>query len=164
MTILGAGKASGKPTPYCEDTMGKRKKKIPDDFSINPQIEAAIRNRLVDGLLHCAQAFAIADSTGAPPSRVGLTADALDVRLDRCQLGLYGYPGHTKGWDVTDMSARAIPDGLEDAIRAAAGGDNHLTCAQAWEIAAAFGVPKMLVGYVTDKLDVRIAQCQLGAF
>ena len=62
------------------------------------------------------------------------------------------------------MSAHAVPDGLEDAIRAATDDENHLTCTQAWEIAADFGVPKMLVGYIADKMDVHIVQCQLGAF
>ena len=144
--------------------MGKREKKIPEDFAVDPQIEAAIRERSADGLLHCAQAFVVAKQLDVSPSLVGLNADALDIRLDRCQLGLYGYPGHTKGWEVTDMSTYAVPDGLEDAIRAVTGADNHITCAQTWEIAANFSVPKMLVGYIADKMNVHIVQCQLGAF
>ena len=144
--------------------MGKKEKRLPDDFIIDAQIEAAIRARLTDGLLHCADAFAVAAQCDVPPSLVGQTVDALELRLDRCQLGLYGYPGHTKGWDATDIAAHAIPDGLEEAIRAALDADGKLTCPRAWAIAAHFAVPKMLVGYTADKMGVRIIQCQLGAF
>ena len=144
--------------------MGKRKKELPEDFTIDPQIEGAIRKRSTDGLLHCAEAFAVVADLAVTASLVGLHTDALDIRLDRCQLGLYGYPGHTKGWEVTDMSAHTVPDGLKDAIRAAADADNHLTCVQAWDIAANFGISKMLVGYTADKMGIHIVKCQLGAF
>jgi len=135
-----------------------------DDFTIDAQTETAIRARLKDGKLACARAFAIAKTLDIAPLVIGKTATALDIHLDHCQLGLYGYPGHTKGWEVTDIAAHAIPDGLEDAIRAALDDEEHLTCSRAWEVAADFGIPKMLIGYIADTLNVRIVRCQLGAF
>jgi hypothetical protein len=144
--------------------MDKTVQTLLDDFTIDVQIETAIRARLKDGKLACARAFAVAKTLDTSPLIIGQTATALDIHLDRCQLGLYGYPGHTKGWEVTDIATHAIPDGLEDAIRAALDDEERLTCLRAWEIAANFGVPKMLVGYIADTLNVHIVQCQLGAF
>ncbi len=131
---------------------------VPDE-----RVVEAIRAGLVEGKLPCAQAFAIANRMGIPPLEVGRTADVLEVHLNRCQLGLFGYP-HKQGWVGTTLPARPLPDGLEAAIRAASGNEGRLTCAQAWEIAARFHVPKMQVGYVADRMGVRVVQCQLGAF
>jgi hypothetical protein len=140
------------------------KKKLPDDFILDAKIEATIRAHLTDSKLHCVQAFAVAAELNVPPHLIGQTADALGVSLDHCQLGLYGYPGHTKGWEVTNTATHTVPDGLEGAIRAALNAEGKLTCPRAWAIAAQFTIPKMLVGYVADQIDVRIIQCQLGSF
>ncbi len=135
--------------------------------------------------LPCAIAFAIAKARGVPPRLVGQTADALQVRLCRCQLGLFGYPGKT-GWDIPIDGDRPItecpiPEGLESALCEAAGGaagaqsdsdaqssvtgtKGQLTCAQAWALAARFNTSKMLVGYLADQLGIHIVVCQLGAF
>ncbi len=147
-------------------------------------IAQAIDERLDDGKLPCAEAFAIAEAQEMKPRLVGQTADALQVRLCRCQLGLFGYPGKT-GWDIPHLvadepvTAQPVPEGLEAAIREVAGvadvhdpsaqrfveaSEGRLSCAQVWDLAARFNVPKMLVGYVVDQLGIRIVACQLGAF
>ncbi|MBN2390933.1 MAG: hypothetical protein JXR84_09425, partial [Anaerolineae bacterium] len=81
-----------------------------------------------------------------------------------CQLGLFGYPGHTKGWETARIAERPVPEGLEDAIRAVLDADGKLSCARAWQVAAEFTIPKMLVAYFADQMGVHIVQCQLGAF
>jgi hypothetical protein len=139
-------------------------KKLPADFVVDAALAEAITARATEGKLACAQAFAIAEAAQVTPLVVGQTADALKMSLHHCQLGLYGYPGHTKGWAVTTIAAHPVPEGLETAIRAALNDEGRLSCARAWQIAAEFDVPKMLVGYVTDQLGLRIVQCQLGAF
>ena len=135
--------------------------------------------------LPCAAAFAIAKAQGVPPRLVGQTADALQVRLCRCQLGLFGYPGKT-GWDIPIDGNRPItehptPEGLKSALCEAAGGaagaqsdsdaqssvtgaKGQLTCAQAWALATHFNTSKMLVGYLANQLGIHIVVCQLGAF
>jgi hypothetical protein len=40
----------------------------------------------------------------------------------------------------------------------------RLPCAVAWAVAARFGIPKLHVANAAERLDVRIGQCQLGAF
>jgi len=139
-------------------------KQLPADFVVDTALAAAIEARVKEGKLACAQAFAIAESAQVTPLVVGQTADALGVGLDHCQLGLFGYPGHTKGWEVARVADHSVPADLEAAIRAALDADGKLSCVGAWHVAAEFSIPKMLVGYIADQMDVRIVQCQLGAF
>jgi len=139
-------------------------KKVPAGFVVNPMLAAAVEAHAKEGKLACAQAFAIAESAQVAPLVVGQTADALGVGLDHCQLGLYGYPGHTKGWAVSNIADHPVPEDLEAAIRTALDADGKLPCVRAWQVAAEFAVPKMLVGYIADQMGIRIVQCQLGAF
>jgi len=139
-------------------------KVLPSDFVVDPSLAAAVEAQAKEGKLACVQAFAIAEAAQVVPLAVGQTADALGVSLHHCQLGLYGYPGHTKGWEVSDIAEHPVPEGLEAAITAALDDEGKLSCVRAWELAAEFGVPKMLVGYVVDQMGIRIVRCQLGAF
>ena len=139
-------------------------KKLPADFVVDAALAAAIEARAQEGKLACAQAFAIVAEAEVAPLVVGQTADALQIGLDRCQLGLYGYPGHTKGWAVSNIADHPVPEGLEAAIHAALDAGDKLSCVRAWQLSADFAIPKMLVGYVADQMGVRIVHCQLGAF
>ena len=139
-------------------------KKLPADFVPDASIAAAIQARSEEEKIACAQAFVIAEGANVAPLVVGHNADVLHMHLDHCQLGLFGYPGHTKGWDATNIADHPVPEGLEAAIHTALDAEGRLTCVRAWDVAARFAIPKMLVGYVADQLGVRIVQCQLGAF
>ncbi len=139
-------------------------KALPSDFVIDETLAEAIRVHCKEGKLPCASAFAIAREHGVTPLLVGQTADALQIHLTRCQLGLFGYPGHAKGWGAAKIAERAIPEGLEEVIRATVDADGNFACVKAWEIAARFGIPKMQVAYVADQMGVRFSPCQLGAF
>ncbi|OGO31521.1 MAG: hypothetical protein A2Z29_10610 [Chloroflexi bacterium RBG_16_56_11] len=52
---------------------------------------------------------------------------------------------------------------LEDAIKASLR-EGYLPCAIAFKIASEAGVPKIAVGDMTDRLGVRVANCQIGCF
>lgn len=110
-------------------------------------------------MLRCINAFRIAEDLAVMPLDVGETADALGVRLARCQLGLFGYgdPKH-----IVKPAEQVAPE-LERAIREGLVGE-RLPCAEAWAIAARLGIPKLEVANAAEKLGVRINQCQLGAF
>jgi hypothetical protein len=122
-------------------------------------VAAAVRERVRDGELRCAEAFRIAEELGVAPLAVGRAADDLDVRLMRCQLGLFGHGAQKRITEPVDE----VPPELAQAIREGliAG---RLPCAVAWAIAARFGMPKLHVANAAEGLDVRIGQCQLGAF
>ena len=144
--------------------MALEDKTLPVDFVVDPELATAIQTHLDGGNLPCAQAFVLAEAQAVAPLAVGQTADVLQIHLSRCQLGLFGYPGHTKGWEVTNLADRPVPPELPPAIQAALNDAGILTCAAAWDIAARLRVPKMLVAYVATQMGIRVRGCQLGAF
>jgi len=139
-------------------------KTIPEDFAVDETLAAAIRDQLDDGKLACATAFKIAAAHDVTPLQVGRTADVLQIHLTRCQLGLFGYPGHTKGWDAAHIADQPIPDGLPAALQSRRDTNGNLACLTLWQLAKEFHVSKMLVGYLADQLNIKITPCQLGAF
>jgi hypothetical protein len=126
---------------------------------MDERVAAAVRERERDGGLRCVEAFRIAEELGVAPLAVGRAADDLGVRLARCQLGLFGHGAQKRITEPLDE----VPPELEQAIRKGliAG---RLPCAVAWAIAARFGMPKLHVANAAEGLEVRIGQCQLGAF
>ena len=126
---------------------------------MDEKIVTAIREQTREGILRCAAAFRIAEELGVTPLEVGETADALEVRLSRCQLGLFGY-GEQKS--IVKPAEEVSPE-LEQAMRESLIME-RLPCADAWAIATRFGMPKLHVANATERLKIRIAQCQLGAF
>lgn len=52
---------------------------------------------------------------------------------------------------------------LESSVRASLR-DGYVPCPAAWKIAKDAGVPRRAVGAVTDRLGVRVTDCQLGCF
>jgi hypothetical protein len=42
--------------------------------------------------------------------------------------------------------------------------DGNLPCGIAWKIAGEAGVPKIAVGEITDRLGIRVVNCQIGCF
>ena len=127
-------------------------------------IAEAVRGALVKGQLPCASAFVIAERLGVEPLRVGQEADALGVRLSKCQLGLFGYGPKAEGRHRRVTLMQDLPPGLEEAINAALGEDGRLTCAAAWQISDQLDVPRQSVSDAAEGLCVRIGDCQLGAF
>ncbi|HHN93637.1 MAG TPA: hypothetical protein ENK17_02620 [Anaerolineae bacterium] len=56
---------------------------------VAPELEQAIRDRLVDGRLPCAAAWEIAARLGIPKLQVSNGAEGLGVRIRTCQLGAF---------------------------------------------------------------------------
>lgn len=125
---------------------------------MDERVSAAIQEQAGDGTLRCAEAFRIAEDLGVAPLAVGEAADALGVRLVRCQLGLFGY-----GERKSILSPLEVPSDVEQAIREGLI-LGRLPCAVAWAIGSRFDIPKPQVASAADGLGIRIGQCQLGAF
>ena len=123
------------------------------------RIAEAIQERTREGKLSCGAAFRIAEELAINPLKVGEMADELGVRLYHCQLGLFGYDGEER---IVHPAEELSPE-LERAIR---GGlvVGRLPCAVAWAIANRFDLPKTHVANAAERLEIRIGQCQLGAF
>lgn len=126
---------------------------------MDERIASAIRNRIQEGGFRCADAFRIVDEKGVTPLTIGETADEMQARIERCQLGLFGY-GDPKS--IVKPASKLLPS-LEAAIREGLI-LGRLPCSEAWAIASRLGISKMTVSNAAEKLGVRISQCQLGAF
>jgi hypothetical protein len=121
-------------------------------------IATAVREKAVAGELVCAEAERIGTTIDVPLAEIGRTLDLLELRIGRCQLGLFGYP---EGKAV--QPAAAVASDLEAAIRGSLAG-GKLPCKDAWEIAAKQKTTRMAVSAACEALQIRVKPCQLGAF
>ena len=138
---------------------GHYAKKHSPDRKIDQKVADAVKGRILEGEISCAAAFKIAGDLEVSPLEVGFTIDVLEIPINKCQLGLFGYkPGRKFA-----KPAESVSSELEDAIRQALV-NNKLACATAWEIADKFGIGKMDVTSACETLEIKIAPCQLGTF
>lgn len=134
-------------------------KKHGPDAQINETIRDEIKQRGKNEQLPCALAFSIAENLNVSPQDVGLTADLLNYKLSKCQLGLFGYqPEKKRVKSLTHMD-----NDLKNAIQGKLI-DGRLSCKSAWQIAVDCNTNKMTVSDACETLGIKIKPCQLGAF
>jgi hypothetical protein len=138
---------------------GHFSKKHPPERKVSERVSAQVRAKVTDGAMACAVAFEIAESLGVPPEEVGFTLDSLEVRVIKCQLGLFGYAPVKR---IVKPAERVPPD-LEKAIREALVKD-RLSCASAWALAEKRRLKKMEISSACETLGIKIGPCQLGTF
>ena len=112
------------------------------------------------GHITCRQAFDVARQTGCTPSVVGEALDAHRIRIEKCQLGLFGYEPQKKCIQPADE----VIESLQKAIEGAVNPEGRLECRSAWQIADALHIPRMSVAAACESLKIKIGSCQLGAF
>ena len=117
----------------------------------------------VDGLLPCARAFSLADDLGIDPLEVGDTATESDIRVSRCQLGLFGYGPKSEGRHRIVQPAKDVSTAMRQAIESRLE-NGRLPCESAWRAAKALAVSKMEVSAAAEAMGVRVSRCQLGCF
>jgi len=127
--------------------------------NLDEKVRQALSPYADKGELPCAVAFKIATELGVPPDQVGRAADLMELRLVKCQLGLFGY--QPKKSIVEPLSS--VPPELEKAIRQGLQ-NGRLSCKAAWEISDDSGLHKMKVSGACNSLGIKIGPCQLGAF
>ncbi len=125
----------------------------------DPVIRDTILQRAVKAELSCAVAFEVTKQLGITPEAIGRTADLMELRLVKCQLGLFGY----RPKKSIVKPATSVAPALEKAIFEALVND-RLACESAWQIAEEFEIHKMKISAACDALKVKIRPCQLGAF
>jgi len=128
-------------------------------MATDPVIREALWKQAIKGELPCAVAFDVAKHLDVSPEAVGRTADLMEIKLVKCQLGLFGY--HHKKSIVKPVSS--VAPGLKKAISQALI-NGRLPCKHAWEIAGTLGIQKIKVGAACDSLEIKIRPCQLEAF
>ena len=128
----------------------------------NQQIADAIREKSPGGELACGTAEEISKEFKVDISDVGITADLLEIKIKRCQLGLFGWgkkPNHGKDIHATDSVSVELKTALEEAAE-----NGVVTCAALWVIADRLGAERKAVSTACDTLRLKIRKCQLGAF
>jgi hypothetical protein len=141
----------------------QRGKKFVKKHGPDAQPDSVIQNEILKRThkdeIPCAVAFEIAKELQVSPDTVGMTADLINYRLVKCQLGLFGY--HSKKKIVTPQ--HTVTEDLKNAISEALV-QGRLSCKNAWEIATRFNVHKMKISSACEAMGVKITFCQLGAF
>jgi hypothetical protein len=139
---------------------GRYREKHSSNIQPDSTLAKLIREKAEGERLACASAFTIAKETGAPAAEIGRTADLLEIKINKCQLGLFGYTGEKRN---IAKPAETVSAELEQALRAGVV-DGRLPCKSGWEIAEQFGLSKMEITSACEKLNIRLGPCQLGTF
>jgi hypothetical protein len=129
------------------------------DARVNEWVKKHIIGQTKKDELTCAKAFKIADELNVSAAEVGKTADLLNMKLVKCQLGLFGYTPEKKIVKPKTASTIKLESAIQDSLA-----EGALPCAKAWEIARNFDISKMAVSEVCEQLKIKIKPCQLGAF
>jgi hypothetical protein len=101
----------------------KHSKKFVEKHGPDAQPDRVIKNEILKRThkneIPCAVAFKIAKDLQVSPNAVGMTADLMNCRLVKCQLGLFGYhpqkkivtPQHTVTEDLKNAISEALVQG-----------------------------------------------------
>ncbi len=138
---------------------GKFSDKYPADRKTRPEVMKAVKEKAEYGVIPCATAFIVVEEMNIPAEEVGFTIDRLEIRISKCQLGLFG---NTPMGKIVRPESSVAPE-VEEAIRGALV-EGRLSCEAAWEIAKRFKLPKIRVSGVCEALNIKINSCQLNAF
>jgi hypothetical protein len=129
------------------------------DAKPDHSIKNEILKRTKDEKVPCVFAFEIAEALQIVPYEVGKTADLMNFKITKCQLGLFGYLPQKKIVQPQD----SVKEDLKDAISQSLS-QGKLSCKRAWEIASRFNIGKMAVSKACETMGIKIKDCQLGAF
>ncbi len=133
--------------------------KHPKGTKYDPQISEALKKKISDGRITCTAVHKIAENLNVSPDEVGKAADLLEVRLSKCQLGLFGYGKQKK----IINPAEKISQELEKVIKESTV-DGRISCAACWKAAEKTICSKLDVSEACETIKVKISSCQIGAF
>ena len=133
--------------------------KHPEGTEADPDIKQTLQQKIKDGKISCAAAHAIAAERKVAPKDVGIAIDLMEARIQKCQMGLFGYqPQKCIVKPAVNPSSE-----IETAVKAHLV-EGRIACKKCWEIAEQLSAQKMDVASVCESMQVKINKCQLGAF
>lgn len=138
---------------------GHYAKKHPSDRKADPKLVEAIKKRAPERQISCAGAMRVAKDKKASPSEVGFVIDTLEVRIEKCQLGLFGYQPKKKRVEASDRVSESLKAEIGQNLK-----DGKLPCKSAWDIAKRRKKARMAVSSACETLKIKISPCQLGVF
>jgi hypothetical protein len=127
--------------------------------SPDSNIKAEFQKENISTELPCTVAFEIATRLNVSPAEVGMTSDLLNIKISKCQMGLFGHQPMHKLVSTEKAPSPALRDALS-----ASQTNNRITCKIAWETAARLKVGKIAVGNACEAMGIKVKQCQIGAF
>lgn len=138
---------------------GHYAKKHPSHQKIDPMIADGLKDYVPAGEISCAEAHRLAENIHVSPEEMGVALDLMEIRIVKCQNGLFGYLPVKRIVKPLDT----VPPALERAILENLVNE-RLSCASSWKIARDMGLRKMEVAAACEALRTKISPCQLGAF
>jgi hypothetical protein len=127
--------------------------------TLNERIASAVREKCENNTISCANVHKIAKKLGVTPGDVGITIVLLEVRLNKCQLGLFGHGRQKKITGTSGNTNHEIRQAIEASLI-----NGRLSCAAAWKISDKFGISKIDIAAVCESMKIKIGSCQIGAF
>lgn len=138
---------------------GRYTAKHPEGAAPDARIAEALKTKVKDGKVSCAAAHGIAKELSVLPKEVGRTMDLMELRIVKCQMGLFGYSPEKK----IVKPAETVSAELEAAISGVL--DNgRLACRAAWDMADRFGISRLEMAAACEALAIKVSPCQIGAF
>ena len=129
------------------------------DTKLNEEIAVKVREKMSDNSLSCGAAHVIAEQLKVKPSAVGVTLDLLEVRIGKCQMGLFGYGEKKRIVKPADKVEPELQNEIESKLV-----DGRLPCKASWDIAEKFKMKRLDLANACEKLKIKINSCQIGSF
>ena len=126
---------------------------------LNEEIAAKVREKMSENILSCGAAHVIASELDVAPSEVGVTLDLLEIRIGKCQLGLFGYGEKKRIVKPADKVKSELQKEIENSLV-----EGRLPCKAAWDIAEKFRMKRLALANACEKLNLKINSCQIGSF
>ena len=138
---------------------GHYAKKHPSEQKLDSVIADEVKDYAAAGEISCAEAHRIAESLNVSPGDVGVALDLMEIRIIKCQNGLFGYSPAKRIVKPADTVPPALKETIMENLV-----NERLPCSSSWKIAKVAGLRKMEVAAACEELHIKISPCQLGAF
>jgi len=134
--------------------------KHPEGTKLNERAAEALTMRVKNERISCRAAHEAASEAGITPEAAGKALDLMEVRINGCQLGLFG---HKSDHGKADLN---LPENAEKLVRAVVSraDENGISCKLLWEAAADAVGSRVHAAAVCEEQGIKIHSCQLGAF
>jgi hypothetical protein len=133
--------------------------KHPEGSKVDPELEKKIKQHVVGDQLTCIVAHNIAKAFSISPSQVGIAMDLMEIRIGKCQMGLFGYQPKKRIVKPAKHVSPQLQKTIQDAVV-----DQRISCVRCWRLADANSLRKIDISSACEALKIKINQCQLGAF
>ena len=122
------------------------------------EITNEILSNTLDKKISCKSCYDISNKFAVPMDIIGEIVNDLDIKLHKCQLGLFGYPEKK-----IIKPAATISSDLEKTIKNEVL-NNKISCKRLWKIARNLKIEKIQLSSACEAMSIKIKPCQLGAF